>query len=398
MKKKDVAIIGAGASGLMCAIECARKGLHVSLFEQNKKPAKKILVSGNGRCNISNVNLSRGDYFSQNPSFVEYALNTFDFKTFQTYMQQCGLLLQTLDDGRAYPLSNEAKSVVHTLLQQAKIHGVEIYTEKKITTIKHLFDEYQNVVIATGSEAASHLGGCADGYHFAQEFGHSIVPTFASLVQLHLNTPFLAKLSGVKLNAKVTLLINNQRELEVEGDLLFTNYGISGFGILDISHYASEALSSYQMVDISLNLLPYFTTQQLAHHLLNTSQNMPKLTIYDILIGVLPTKVATVVVEELALHNQQLTPKLSKKIANTLHNWKFEVTQTHGFRHAEVSGGGVDTSEINPHTFASFKKENLYFTGEVLDVVGKRGGYNFAFAWASGFLCAKNIIEKKGSR
>jgi len=396
MKKKDVAIIGAGASGLMCAIECARKGLHVTLYEQNKKPAKKILVSGNGRCNISNKNLSKECYFSQNPFFVEYALKHFDFQKFQKYMLQCGLLLDTLEDGRSYPLSNEAKSVAHTLIQQALIHGVEIHTESKITSLKPLFQEYKTVVVATGSEAASHLGGCDDGYSFAKEFGHTIIPTFASLVQLHLNSSLHSKMAGVKIDAKVTLLINNQKELEVQGDVLFTNYGVSGFAILDISHYASEALLHYQMVDISINFVPQLSTQKLAHYLLNTANTMPKLTIYDILIGIIPTKTAAAFVEFLELQHTQMTPKLSKKIANTLQNWKCEVTQTHGFRHAEVSGGGVDTTEIDAHTFESSLHKNLYFVGEVLDVVGKRGGYNFAFAWASGYLCAHDIIQRKG--
>ena len=131
--------------------------------------------------------------------------------------------------------------------------------------------------------------------------------------------------------------------------------------------------------------------QQLANHLMKMAQSLPHYTIYDILVGILPTKIATTVVQYLQLDKATLTPKLSKKIANTLLNWRFEVTQTHGFRHAEVSGGGIDTQEINPKTFASYKKQNLYFVGEVLDVVGKRGGYNFAFAWASGYLCAKAI-------
>ena len=394
---KKIAIVGAGASGLFTAIFCAKKGLKVDIFEQNTKPAKKILVSGNGRCNISNKNLSVNNYLGENPSFVSYALSQFGFAEFERFCKEIGLLLNVLPDGRAYPLSNEAKSVAKIFEEYATSLGVVFHNATKIENVKELQEKYDAVVIATGSRAAEHLGGNSDGEIFAVELGHTITPAYPSLVQLHLHSKTAPKMSGSKLNAEVTLLINGQKEQSIMGDVLFTNYGVSGFAILDLSHNASEALLNYQAVDISINLLPNFTMQKLSQHISALSSSMPKFSILDILAGLIPLKIANGLLKELSIHNattmQDIHTKLAKKIANKMLNWKFEVSATHGFRHAEVSGGGINTNEIDEKTMMSKKCHNLYFTGEVLDIVGKRGGYNFAFAWASGFLAARNITK-----
>ena len=397
MKTKKIAIVGAGASGLLCAILCARKSLKVDIFEQNSKCAKKILVSGNGRCNITNKNISIHDFFSDNPTFVTDALDSFGFKEFSDFTASIGLILDVKADGRAYPLSNESKSVASLLLSHAQNLGVKIHTETKITDIKKLLDEYAQVVVASGSEAAEHLGGNGDGYEFAKEFGHNIVPTYPSLVQFHLDSSIAHKMSGVKTVADVTLLINSKKDISTNGDVLFTNYGVSGFAILDISQRASVALMEYSKVDISINLLPSFNAQKLSTHITNLAKAMPEFSALDVLAGLVPLKIAQGILKSLELPQEtsakDIHKKLSKKIANQMLNWRFEVRNTHGFRHAEVSGGGVDTLEINPKTMESLKQKNLYFCGEVLDVLGKRGGYNFAFAWASAYLCAKDICK-----
>jgi predicted Rossmann fold flavoprotein len=394
---KKIAIIGAGASGLLCAIFCAKKNIDVDMFEQNSKCAKKILVSGNGRCNITNRYLSSKDFFSDNPLFCEFAIKEFDFKKFEIFCNDIGLLLDVKDDGRVYPLSNEAKSVTSLLLTTAKNLGITIYTDKKITNIKELVNNYDSVVVATGSEAASHLGGNRDGAEFAQEFGHNIIPTYPSLVQFHLDSKIAHRMNGTKIHGEVTLLINNKKDSSCCGDILFTNYGVSGFAILDISQRASVALMEYAKVDISINLLPIFNAQKLSVHINKLASTQMKFKIVDILTGLIPIKIAQGLLEDLKISasicGEAIGMKLSKKIANAMLNWQFEVNNTHGFRHAEVSGGGVETTEINPKTMESLKKKNLYFCGEVLDIVGKRGGYNLAWAWASGYLVAKNITK-----
>jgi len=395
---KRVAIIGAGASGLLCAIECAKGFCEVDVFEQNEKCAKKILVSGNGRCNITNKNLSVHDYFGQNPHFTKDAIESFGYKEFTSFASSFGLILNTLEDGRTYPLSNESKSVASLLITYATNLGAKIHTNNKIKNIKELLKNYDAVVVATGSNAAEHLGGCRDGYEFAKEFGHNIIATYPSLVQLHLDSSIAHKMGGVKTQGEVTLLVNNKKDISIHGDILFTNYGVSGFAILDISQRASKALLEFAKVDISINLLPSYDAQKLSTHITNLAKVMPNLTLFDILVGLVPLKIVHGIFQTLEIsQDTKVDTKLSKKVANLMLNWRFEVSETHGFRHAEVSGGGVDVSEINPKTFESLKQKNLYFCGEVLDIVGKRGGYNFAFAWASGYLCAKDIIKTKSS-
>jgi len=394
---KNVAIIGAGASGLLCAIFCAKGGAKVNIYEQNSKCAKKILVSGNGRCNITNSNLSLNDYFSDNSVFVEDALREFGFNEFEKFCNSIGLMLETKDDGRVYPLSNEAKSVAKIFEDYALSLGVIFHRDTKIENIKKLQEKYDSIVVATGSEAASHLGGNADGHSFAKEFGHNVIATYPSLVQLHLNSTVAKKMSGAKIHGEVTLLLNHKKDISSSGDILFTNYGVSGFAVLDLSQRASVALMNYEAVDISINLLPAFSAQKLSFHILQVANNIPNLTILDILVGLIPTKIAQNLLNDLdishTLKAQDIHTKLSKKIANAMLNWRFEVSDTHGFRHAEVSGGGIDTTEINPKTMESLKCHNLYFCGEVLDIVGRRGGYNFAFAWASAYMAAKNITR-----
>jgi len=402
-----IAIIGAGASGLMAAITASKEGNEVHLYEQNTKSAKKILASGNGRCNISNKNLSSSDYFGMNQNFVTPALETFGFTHLQKFCKNMGLLLNILDDGRAYPLSNEAKSVALSFESYALSKGVRFFTESKITKVTKqdgkffLFHEnlssepYDKLLICTGSEAAPQLGGTTSGYELASSLGHSLIPTYPSLVQLHLNAKVHEKMSGSKVDGEVSLYINGKKEQSIKGDLLFTKYGISGFAILDISQQASESMLNYQSVDIGLDLLPKFDRQSLSSQLLSMCQNLPSFEIETILSGMLPKKIAHTLLEEAKISPQTLASKvhtkMTKQIVSKIKDWRFEVSETHGFKHAEVSGGGINTDEVNEKTMESKLCEGLYFAGEVLDIVGRRGGFNFAFAFASGHLAGKEL-------
>ncbi|MFC2073747.1 NAD(P)/FAD-dependent oxidoreductase [Campylobacterota bacterium] len=397
-----IAIIGAGAAGLMAAITASKAGSKVHLYEQNNKPAKKILASGNGRCNISNTKVSSSDYFGQNPEFSSFALKNFSFTQLQKFCKSIGLLLNILDDGRAYPLSNEAKSVALSFETYAKSCGVEIFNEYLITQIEkkedkfylhtplNISEAYEKVLICTGSEAAPQLGGSSSGHELASSLGHTIIPTYPSLVQLHINSSLHERMSGIKIDAEVALFLNNKKEQSIKGDILFTKYGISGFAILDISQMASEALSNHQVVDISLDLLPNYDRQTLSSQLLQMTQSLPSHPIETILSGLLPIKLSKVLLEDVKISPQTLGKdihtKMAKQIVSKIKDWRFDISDTHGFKHAEVSGGGINTDEVNEKTMESKKCKGLYFAGEVLDIVGRRGGFNFHFAWASAYL------------
>lgn len=401
---KKIAIIGGGASGLMSAIMTAQKGHDVHLFEANAHVGKKILASGNGRCNISNKNLHVNDYFGENPAFVSAALQTFPFEAFETFCFAMGLLLHSKRDGRTYPRSYEAKAVTSALARFALHCGVHIVTDTLVTHItktNHLFHlhvnshAYDHVIVATGSEAAPQLGANASGYAIARTFGHNIIPTYPALVQLHLDSSLHRKMAGIKQHAAVTLYIDNVKNEAVVGDILFTRYGISGFAVLDVSRSASLALCQCRHVTIGLDLFVTMPRQKLLATLKQLCHTLENYTLLEILSILIPSKMAPMLLQHCHLAQDEPAHSLSgrsmKSVVNTLKDWRFEVTQTHGFEHAEVSGGGVDTTEINPETMESLHVKGLYFTGEVCDIVGRRGGYNLHFAWASGYLAAQAI-------
>jgi len=402
-----IAIIGAGAAGLMAAITASKDNNTIHIYEQNDRVAKKILASGNGRCNISNKNLSSDDYFGTNPKFCKYALESFSFSHFQKFCKNIGLMFNILEDGRAYPLSNEAKSVASSFESYALSLGVKIINSEKITNIEKIANKfylrsqenksqaYDKLLICTGSEAAPQLGGCDSGYKFAQSLGHSVMPSYPSLVQLHLNSNLHVKMSGSKQDAVISLYINRKKEQSIQGDILFTKYGISGFAILDISQMASESLLNFLHVEIGLDLLPSFDRQALSSLIISTCRNIPDFSIETVLTGMLPKKISSAILEDCKLDKDlkasKINPKIAKQLTNKIKDWRFEVSDTHGFKHAEVSGGGVNTDEIDDKTMESKLCKNLYFAGEVLDIVGRRGGYNFHFAWSSGYLAAKSM-------
>ncbi len=403
-----VAIIGGGAAGLMAALTAAQAGADVTVYEHNKSVGKKILASGNGRCNIINTTAYVNDYFGVDPSFTAYALEAMPFKSFEKFCLSIGLLLDTKDDGRCYPLSNEAKSVVIALTEAVKEAGVTILTEDNVTTITKddkLFiveselgkKRYDKILIATGSEAAPQLGATGDGYDFAKVFGHDIEIPYPSLVQLHVNSDIHHKMAGVKTLAEVTLYLNGKPEEKVTGDTLFTRYGISGLAILDISQKASSALTEFQHVAVGLNLLPRFNRQTLSSQLEKLFSAVPDYTLENALSGILSTKIVPHLLKSAKIEPTKsasaLNTKEIKKLAHQIQDWRFEIIDTHGFKHAEVSGGGVSTAQINDKTMESKLVDGLYFAGEVIDIVGRRGGYNFNFAWASGMLAGKAMAK-----
>ncbi len=399
-----IVVIGCGASGLICAIVCARAGLEVDIYEQNKECAKKILVSGNGKCNIANVLVSQDDFFANNSAVVQSVLKRFGYREIKRFFGELGLLLIEKEDGRVFPFSQEAKSVVEILTKSALELGVNIYTQTAVqklqsdlgVVVSEQTRRYDAVVLATGSKAAQHLGGNESGYDMAKECGHEIAPLYPALVQLVTSSKLPKLMSGVRMECEATLYINGIKEQTLRGDVLFGDYGLSGLVILDLSLLASRALHEGAAVDVELNLLHRLDANKAAKHLVELARMHPTYSLFTILHTLLPKKITNALLKELGLENRSLAldMKLAKRIVHKAQRWRFEIEDTKGFRYAEVCGGGVNSHEIDAGTFESKKKENLYIVGEVLDVVGRRGGYNFIFAWGSGYLAGCDIIRK----
>lgn len=393
-----VAIIGAGASGLLSSIFLAKANFKVDIFESGKKVARKILASGNGRCNISNKNISQNNFFGENPNFVNYAINKFGFIEFQDFCKSISLFLDIKDDGRVYPLSNESKSVSSKLERVAKSFGAKIFLETKIDKIQKIdskfilnskFVNYDYLIIATGSNSASHLGGDILGYEIAESFGHKIEKLYPSLAQLQINEKNLFKASGVRIHSNLKTFINGNLKNEIQGDILFTKYGLSGFAVLDSSQIISKAISDRKNVEINLDFFPNFSKIDLEKLIISQLSNNS----IENLESILPQKLLNIILDKLKI--TELNSKFVKIFVEKVKNYNLKVSDTNGFKSAEVSGGGVSTENINSNSCESQIVKNLFFTGEILDIVGERGGYNLHFAWASGFIASQYIINSK---
>lgn len=406
-----IAIIGAGAAGIMASLTAKRenKNLEIDLFDNNTGIGKKILASGNGRCNISNTNARVENYIGENPSFTSFCLKQFDFKAFEKFCKSIGLLLDIKDDGKVYPLSNEAKSVVNLLESAINSLNINLILNTKVIDIQKCenkfvikseedeFKNYDKVLISSGLAAAPQLRATEDGMNIAEKLGHSSNMTYPSLVGLHTDFEQNSRIQGVKKESLVTLYIDGQKETEILGDVLFTKYGVSGFAILDISQYAVYPLSLYQDVQIAINLFPKLSRNEVLGMLESLFKTVPNEKVINLLTGIVSNKLAPILLEECKIDKELLGKEINAKqiraIVNMLTNWRMKVTDTQGFKHAEASGGGVRTDEVDFKTFESKKVEGLYLAGEVLDIVGHRGGYNLQFAWASGFLSGRSLAK-----
>ena len=406
-----VAIVGAGAAGIIAAITSKRenKNLQIDMFDTNTGIGKKILASGNGRCNISNTNCQFENYIGEKPSFVSFALKQFDFKAFEKFCKSIGLLLDIKEDGKVYPLSNEAKSVVKLLEDALESLDINLILDEKIEDIqkeqeKFLiksankeYKDYDKVLISSGLAAAPQLRATEDGMNIATNFGHSFNMTYPSLVGLHTDFEYSSKVQGVKKESLVTLFIDGQKENEILGDVLFTKYGVSGFAILDISQYAVYPMSLYQDVQIAINLFPKLSRNEVIGMLESLFKTLPNQNAVTLLTGIVSNKLAPVLFDickiDKELKAKDINAKQIRAIVNSLINLRMKVTDTQGFKHAEASGGGVRTDEVDNKTYESKKCKGLYLAGEVLDIVGNRGGFNLQFAWASGYLVGKSLAK-----
>ena len=404
MKTKPMIIIGAGAAGLCAAIVQARAGQKVILLEQNSRIGKKILVSGNGKCNIDNKHINLNRFHSQNPLFTEEVLADYDFKVVEKFFTSIGLALIEGKEGKIFPMSLQASSVVELLEYEAKRAGVEIICDCTVKGIDKIKDTFtletsqgikicEQLLLANGSPAAPQLGGSDSGYAFATRLGHTLIPRHPSLVQLCSDETWVKSCAGVKVAGAAQLYANGAYITEKRGDLLFTNYGISGLAILDLSREVSTRLASFDYCELSLDLLPEFSKEKLSNLLMNRIDNESIKPVTLWLQGVINKKLIHIILEQSkckAKKENDLNRKEINKIVHSIKNLKLSISDTKGFKGAEVSTGGIDTREVNPQNMESKIVPNLFFAGEILDVDGDRGGFNFHWAWVTGMRVARN--------
>ena len=398
MNNKHMIIIGAGASGLIAAIMNARAGLSVTLLEQNSKIGKKILVSGNGKCNIDNKYIDVKRFHSQNPQFIEDVLEDYDFKVVEEFFTSIGLELIEGKDGKMFPMSLQSSSVAELLEYEALKVGVEIVCDSKVISIdkennifivktEHTSKKCDKLLLALGSPAAPQLGGTDIGYAFATKMGHSLIKRHPSLVQLCSEESWVKECAGVKVAGLAKLYANGEYITEKKGDVLFTNYGISGLAILDLSREVSIRLASYDYCELSLDIMPEYSKEKLTNLLTRRIVPNSQKPIKIWLQGIINKKLIHIILEQSKSKvktENQLNRKEVGKLVYAIKNLKLSISDTKGFKGAEVSTGGIDTTEVSAHDMQSKIVPNLYFAGEILDVDGDRGGFNFHWAWTTG--------------
>jgi len=407
MKKEEIVIIGAGASGLCTAIVLGRAGQQVVILEQNSRAGKKILVSGNGKCNIGNRDITLNRFHSQNPSFVDAVLDEYDFNTIAQFFTSIGLELVEGKEGQMFPMSLQASSVVDLLVYEAKRAGVAIICDCAVTSIEKTSDGFilettqgttpcNKLLIASGSPAAPQLGGNNSGYAFATKLGHHLIPRHPSLVQLCSEEHWVKACAGVKIAGIAKLYANGEQVTEREGDILFTNYGISGLAILDLSREVSARLAHFDYCELYLDLVPTQSKEKLTNFLHNRVDKKSPKPIVLWLQGVIHKKLIPIILEQSKCRSRiegELNRKEINKLVHTMKNLKLSIKDTKGFQGAEVTAGGIDTTEVNPQNMASKSIPGLFFGGEILDVDGDRGGFNFHFAWVCGLRAGRGMLN-----
>ena len=388
-----VCVIGGGASGLVAAVTAAERGNEVTLCERQARVGRKLMSTGNGRCNLTNMNCSLEHYHGADAAFIRPALDAFGPNEAREFFADLGLITVAEPSGRVYPFSDQAGSVLDVLRFRCDAVGVVTRTGAEVRRIRKRADGFEvetaeekalfdRVIIACGGAAGAKVGGSSLGYELLRGFGHRITELRPALVQLKTDATYIKSLKGVRAQAGVQLIKGGKTIVTGEGEVQFTEYGLSGPAIFDISRWASEGC------EIRLDFAPDMGKKELVYYLRRRTAELPELTAEDILTGFLHNRLGSTAVRYAGV---SLNTKLSAlsftdvlKIADAVKGFAAKVYGTLGFDAAQVTRGGADVGEFDPQTLESRKVPGLYACGEVLDVDGDCGGYNLAWAWASG--------------
>ncbi|EPW3768545.1 NAD(P)/FAD-dependent oxidoreductase [Vibrio fluvialis] len=391
-EKVDVVVIGAGAAGLMCAAEAGKRGRKVLIIDHAKKPGRKILISGGGRCNFTNYDVSAANYLCGNPHFVKSALSQYTNWDFIAMVGKYGIAYEERDHGQLFCLDS-AKDIVNMLLaecdqptirQRYQVEMLEIAkTEQGFNLKTSAGDiECQSLVVATGGLSMPKLGATPFGYKIAEQFGLPVHATTAGLVPFTLHVEdkdALAELSGIAVPSEIQAECGKV----FKEALLFTHRGLSGPAVLQISSYWKPGQA------VTINLVSDVDIDEL---LTRSREKHPNQSLKNTLARVLPKRLVEVLIERKLLSDKplkQLNPKELSAVSDTLQQWRIVPNGTEGYRTAEVTLGGVDTDSLSSKTMECKTVPGLYFVGEVMDVTGWLGGYNFQWAWSSGYVAGQ---------
>lgn len=404
-----VGIIGAGASGVFAALILKQNYIDTTVIERNANALKKIYATGNGRCNFTNRNVSYKNYHGENPKFTISAIKKFDNYDVIEFFNDMGIPEVELENGKIFPKSLQASSIVKQMMCLANHLEIEFIYDNFVDDVRKNGDVFEvksndsiyrfdYLVVACGSKAYKKSGSDGNGYILMKKMGHNIVKTHPGIVQLRLNGDSFKKMSGTKFKANAKLVVDEKEVFEFYHDVLFTDYGISGPTILQLSGEAIRAKKKGLDVKIRIDTVDLDENKLYEHLIYIISLNYYK-KINELLVGLINDNLIEEVLNQAGISYDINVCELSKeeiyKLAHTLKNLEFSVSGYKDEDSGQITCGGVDTDEINPSTMESKKIKNLYIIGEIMDVDGDCGGYNLQWAFSSAYSCAMSIVKKE---
>ena len=401
---RTAAVIGGGASGMMAAITAAEAGARVILLEHKDRIGKKILSTGNGRCNFTNIHQEPICYHSEDPLFPWRVVSRFGARDAVSFFLQLGVYSKNRN-GYLYPNSDQASAVLDALRMELRRLSVEIRTETHCSEIipdKKGFRIHTDkgtvsadrVILCAGSRAAPSTGSDGSGYDLAKRLGHRMVPVLPALVQLKCGESFFKQIAGVRANGTVSIWADGECLARDTGEIQLTGYGISGIPVFQVSRYAAQALYEKKAVAAELDFMPDFTKEQMQAFLKARASARPGKSAEEFLIGLFHKKLSDLWVRLSGITRTKCAGKFTEeeihKLCCLIKCFRVTVSGTNSFDQAQVCRGGIDTTEVDPETLESRLVPGLYFAGEILDVDGMCGGYNLQWAWSSGYVAGRN--------
>lgn len=406
----SLAVIGGGASGLVAAISAARtaqqsnRKIKITVYEANSRVGKKILVTGNGRCNITNADINSECYFGSKDLFFS-VYERFDNKALIAFLEELGLKVKTDFAGRVYPLSNQAASVLDVLRYELLRHKINIVSDTKITSVKKsgkgflLNNEFfaDACIVATGGKAAPVHGSDGSGFELLKPFNIKVTPIYPALTALCVEN-FTKALKGIRADGEISVKCAGKTWLRASGEIQYTEYGLSGIPSMQVSRAAAEQLSLnngkdvFAVVDSAVSM----TDEELKQFLISLARSNPDMPGEMLLAGLMPKRLGVTLMNECSLSIEKsvrcINPGAFDKLVNAVKHKKYKISSVKGFNDAQVTAGGISADEIDSDTLELKKIKGMYVCGEIVDVDGTCGGYNLQWAFSSGYLAGKKSV------
>ncbi len=408
--KLTVAVIGGGASGLASAIFAARTArsenisVEINVYDGNSRVGKKILVTGNGRCNFTNENISKSNFHGES-DFAYEVYSRFSCEKTEEFFHSLGVFPKSDNAGRVYPMSFQATAILDALRQECQSLGINEICDTKITDIKSRGTGFvlngsiyaDKIILATGGKAAPVQGSDGSGFALLRPFGVECAPLLPALVPLNCEN-FTKSLKGIRAQGKITLKCEGRVIAEDTGEIQYTDYGLSGIPSMQVSRFASEKLYEKKTVFAHVDSAPYFSADELKRELFMLVKNNLDMPVEMLLSGIMPKKLGTFILSECSLNLNlkigRLNGSVIEKIVTAVKNKKYKVSSVKGFADAQVTAGGIIAGEINPRTMELKKIKGLHVCGEIINVDGDCGGYNLQWAWSSAYVAGTSIIRE----